>query len=330
MNQRILGKTGISVSEIGIGAWQLGGPLMLDGKMDGHPDLGRDFVIDLIRRLGSELGINFIDSAEQYGAGESERRVGDALLGQRDRWVISTKFGAFVGDVTVDPVTHVPSGKRVNDASAKRVAISLEGSLRRLKTDRIDIYCYHVGPDVNEADGVARVLESARKKGQIRAIGISTVHFSHIEFLLKLGLDVVQFYQNMAEPQEQMTNFIAEHQLGGVVRGAFAGGRLSGKYFAKAPAFSPEDIRNNKFKADTRASDFAKFKVFEELVTKQRSMPQLALRWLLDLPTTHTIILGAKSFGEYQDAAGATKLPRLSDGEQARIAELRRQVAAAK
>jgi aryl-alcohol dehydrogenase-like predicted oxidoreductase len=218
----------------------------------------------------------------------------------------------------------------MNDASAKRVAVSLEGSLRRLKTDRIDIYCYHVGPDVNETEGVARVLESARKKGQVRAVGISTVHFAHIEFLQKLGLDVVQFYQNMAEPQEQITNFIAEHRLGGVVRGAFAGGRLSGKYFARPPAFSPEDIRNNKFKADTRAADFAKYKVFEELVTRERSMPRLALRWLLDLPTTHTIILGAKSFSEYQDAAGATTLPRLSDSEQARIAELRKQLAAAK
>lgn len=62
MKKRILGKTGISVSEIGIGAWQLGGPLDLDGKQDGHPDLGKEFVIDLIRSLG-ERGINFIDTA---------------------------------------------------------------------------------------------------------------------------------------------------------------------------------------------------------------------------------------------------------------------------
>src|SRR5947207_7742531 len=142
MKYRALGRTGLEVSEIGVGAWQLGGPLVLNGKADGHPDLGRENAIGLIRQCG-EMGINFIDTAEQYGAGESERRVGEALRGQRDRWVISTKFGALVG----------PRGERVEDASAKRVPLSLEGSLRRLGTDRIDVYLHHVTPDRREAEG---------------------------------------------------------------------------------------------------------------------------------------------------------------------------------
>lgn len=128
----------MQVSEIGVGAWQLGGPLILDGQQDGHPDLGAAFVTDLIRRCGDELGVNFIDTAEQYGAGESERRVGAALEGQRDRWIISTKFGAQVGDVK--SVNGVPSGNRVNDVSAKRLPVSLDESLKRLRTDRIDVY----------------------------------------------------------------------------------------------------------------------------------------------------------------------------------------------
>src|ERR1700722_7813944 len=103
MKYRNLGKTGLAVSEIGVGAWQLGGPLLLDGKMDGHPDVGEDFAIDLIHRAQDELGINFIDTAEQYGAGESKRRVGKALRGRRDKWVVSTKFGMQVGDVVPDP-----------------------------------------------------------------------------------------------------------------------------------------------------------------------------------------------------------------------------------
>ena len=125
MRYRILGKTGIRVSEIGVGAWQLGGPLILDGKMDGHPDVGKQNATDLIRQCSSELGINFIDTAEQYGAGESERRVGEALAGQRDRWIISTKFGMQVGDVQIQP-DGTPSGKRVNDVSASRVPLSLK------------------------------------------------------------------------------------------------------------------------------------------------------------------------------------------------------------
>ena len=107
MKLRPLGRTGLLVSEIGIGGWQLAGPLLLDGKSDGHPDLGRPFVIDLIRRCG-DLGVNLIDTAEQYGAGESESRVGEAVRGRRDRWIISTKFGAIVG----------PQGERINDAIA--------------------------------------------------------------------------------------------------------------------------------------------------------------------------------------------------------------------
>src|SRR5229473_1328492 len=116
MKYRILGKTGLKVSEIGVGAWQLGGPLTLDGKADGHPDLGREFSIDLIRKCG-DLGINFIDTAAQYGNGESERRVGEALKGRRDQWGLSTKFGNQVG----------PRVERVKDASAGRLPISLEG-----------------------------------------------------------------------------------------------------------------------------------------------------------------------------------------------------------
>jgi len=111
MKYRELGKTGLQVSEIGVGAWQLGGPLLLDGKADGHPELGRDFCINLIRQCG-DLGINFVDTAEQYGNGESERRVGVALKGRRGQWIISTKFGNQVG----------PNGERLRDASPKRAA----------------------------------------------------------------------------------------------------------------------------------------------------------------------------------------------------------------
>lgn len=93
MRKRALGRTGMEVTEIGIGAWQIGGPLLLDGRADGHPDIGADAAICLIRELG-ERGVNFIDTAEQYGAGESERRVGRAIQGARDRWIVSTKWGA--------------------------------------------------------------------------------------------------------------------------------------------------------------------------------------------------------------------------------------------
>ncbi len=218
MKKRALGRTGLMVSEIGVGAWQLGGPLRLDGRTDGHPDLGRENVLALIRACG-ERGINLIDTAEQYGAGESERRVGEAIAGQRDRWVVCTKFGALVG----------PRGERITDVSAARVPLSLEGSLRRLRTDSIDVYLYHTPPDPKEAEGVARVLETAKRSGKVRAVGSSTDRLDQCRFLLGLGcLDVVELPQNILEPREELTAFLAANGIGAIVRGAFAHGRLSG------------------------------------------------------------------------------------------------------
>ena len=239
MKYRPLGKPGMQVSEIGIGAWQLGGPLTLDGKADGHPELGRDFCINLIRECG-ELGINFVDTAEQYGNGESESRVGEALKGRRDQWVVSTKFGNQVG----------PNGERVRDASPQRVPVSLEGSLRRLQTDYPDVYVWHISPKPGEAEEVAEFLAAAKQRGQVRAVGISTNRLADVDLLHSLGcLDVVQFPRSMISPADPIVSHLAEHKVGGVVREAFAGGRLSGRHFHSPPQFSSEDIRSNQQRA---------------------------------------------------------------------------------
>ncbi|MBA3683632.1 MAG: aldo/keto reductase [Planctomycetes bacterium] len=316
MHQRVLGRTGIAVSEIGVGAWQLGGPLILDGKPDGHPDIGEAAAIALIQRCGDELGIDLVDTAEQYGAGESERRVGKALAGRRDRWAISTKFGALVG----------PGGERINDPSAARVPVSLEGSLRRLRTDRVDIYLCHVGPEPRELDGVAGALAELKRAGKVRAVGISTANPEHCRWFLDRGmLDIVQYPRSLlSAPDEPVSALVAASGAGGIVRGAFAGGRLCGKYFDRPPAFAADDIRGNWFQG-AAADQFRRCAVFRELVDARRTMPQLALRWLLDQPATHSIILGAKRFEEYRDAVGASALPALTEAERARVAALRAQ-----
>ena len=319
MNYRALGQTGLKVSEIGVGAWQLGGPLLLDGQADGHPDLGRDFCINLIRQCG-ELGINFVDTAEQYGAGESERRVGTALRGQRDRWILSTKFGAQAG----------PHGARLRDASATRVPISLLGSLRRLQTDYLDVYLWHVAPQPGEAEEAAQYLLEAKRQGLVRAIGISTADVRQAELLLKLGcLDVVQFPHSMISPPDPLVALLAACGAGGVVRGAFAAGRLSGKYFHQAPQFAADDIRSRRLGHSAAvAQDFARCAVFEELLTPARGMVQLALRWLLDEPTTSTIIPGGKRLEDYRQALRATTLPPLTPAERARIEQLKTELRA--
>lgn len=321
MKRRVLGRSGIEVTELGVGAWQLAGPLRLDGLADGHPDVGRGHAVELIRRCGDELGINLIDTAEQYGAGEGERRVGEALAGRRDRWVVCTKFGATVG----------PRGERVSDTSARRAPLALEGSLRRLRTDYLDVYLYHVPPDRDQAEGVAAFLEEAKRKGQVRAVGISTDgRLDDTQFLHSIGCcDVVQFPKNLIHPQAEIIAFVARHNLGAIVRGAFAAGRLTGAYFHKPPAFHRDDIRATWF-ADPGAAgrEFGRYRVFQELVTPNRTMDQLALRWLLDDATTHTVLLGSKDFDAYRTAAAATELPPLTEAERRRVDDLWARLAA--
>jgi aryl-alcohol dehydrogenase-like predicted oxidoreductase len=291
-----LGKTGLAVSPICIGTWQLAGPLVLDGRPDGHPDPGKAQVIRLIRDL-QERGINFIDTAEQYGEGEAERRTGEALAGQREHWVISTKFGYRVG----------PGQAREDDASPGTIQPSLEGSLRRLRTDYIDIYLYHCPPRPGELPEAKAVLERAREEGKIRHYGISTGNPALARLLAEHEmLEVVQFPSNLLDPNEPIRRLAVEHGAGTQVRGVMAEGRLSGKYLEQAPQWPADDRRSQGPK------DFGAVAPLARAVPAGWTMDQLAVRWALDQPGQHSICLGAKTLADYERAIAATRLPALS------------------
>lgn len=305
MNNVTLGNTGISVSPLTIGAWQLGGPLAFDGEPDGHPDPGKENVIRMIRELG-DLGINAIDTAEQYSAGESERRVGEAIQGHRDEWVVSTKFGCRVG----------PGGTRIDDSSPPTILSSLEGSLKRLGTDHIDIYLYHCAPDVEDLDEGRVVLEQAKEQGKIRAYGISG---NNPELFQKMvaadALEVVQFAGNLLDPQEEIWEFARENGLGTQLRGVMAQGRLSGKYFTRSPEFRADDNRSN-WCAD---EDYSRFAALAEALPGGMTMAQAAIRWILDRPGAHTLCMGAKNLDDYKSAIAAAEMPPLADDVRARL-----------
>lgn len=218
----------------------------------------------------------------------------------------------------------------MNDASAARLPVSLEGSLRRLQTDYLDIYLYHVPPAEGEAERAAERLLKLKREGKVRAVGISTSEVAICRRLLALGLlDVVQYAHSLIQEPRDMIQFQKSAGVGGIVRGAFASGRLSGKYFRAPPRFADDDIRRNWFPPDeaARAEAFARYAVFERWVTPARSMAQLALRWVLDEPATHTVIIGAKSIEDYATAIAATEIPPLSPSEREGIAaEARRLV----
>jgi len=297
MKRNTLGKTGLQVSPLCVGTWQLAGPVNFDGEPDGHPDPGKDNAIRMIQELG-ERGLNFIDTAEQYGDGEAEVRTGIALQGQRDKWIISTKFGYRVG----------PGVTRIDDSSPPTILPSLESSLKRLQTNSIDLYLYHCAPDVADLSEARGILEAAREAGKIRFFGISTSDLELTKTLHKEGLlDVVQFPSNLLEPANAMSHFCAQHDIGTQVRGVLAQGRLSGKYFKKQPKWHSDDNRSQRF----AAQDFSCYAGLGEDLPEGYSMAQAAIRWVLDQEAHDSICLGAKSLADYEVAIDALELPAL-------------------
>lgn len=312
MEYRILGRTGLKVSSIGIGMWQLSGPLTVDGKADGFPDPGQDKVIDLINRC-KDFGINFIDSAEIYGAGEGERRVGAAIRGRRDGWILSTKFGLRKGD----------SGEKIKNSHPDTIRKSLESSLKRLQTDYVDIYLYHCPPETNLIVEGREVLESLKKEGKIRFYGISTNDPKVLDQMLKQNaVDVVMFSQSLLTHPSKLINLVKEHKIGGIVRGAFESGRLSGQYFHQKPQFSDQDIRKHTLDS----VDIQKYAVYEQFLPEGVSMTAFALAYLLDFDSTHTIVLGGKSIEHYQEALKMFDLTPLEPKTHEALQRVRQQL----
>ena len=297
MDNRTLGNTGISVSPITIGAWQLGGPLFFNGQADGHPDPGKENVIRMIRELG-DLGVNAIDTAEQYSNGESERRVAEAIRGQRDQWVLSTKFGYRVA----------PENTRIDDASPETIMPSLEGSLRRLECETIDIFLYHCPPEINHIRPAREILEKAKAQGKIRSYGISTNDLDLLKELAKEeSIDVLQFESNLCFHQDEIWDLAMQNNWGTQIRGVMSRGLLSGKYFTRKPEFASEDHRA----VHCKTSDYTKYSALQDLLPEGMSMSQAAVRWVLEHDQAHTICMGAKNMTDYQTALAALDQPPL-------------------
>ena len=139
--KRILGRSGIEVSALGMGCWAIGGPWMLNGGQAGWGVMDDTESIRAIHRA-MELGVTFFDTAANYGAGHSERILGQAVKGRRDQVVIATKFGYHVDEAT--KVVSPYNAKEEDSDVAAHLPADVEASLKRLGTDYIDVYQLHV------------------------------------------------------------------------------------------------------------------------------------------------------------------------------------------
>ena len=160
MNTRTLGRTGLVVSEIGFGAWAIGGQQEGARRSYGPTD---DTVSLAALEAAWDLGCNFIDTADAYGVGHSETLIGRFLAGRRERAIVATKFGHF-------PFTD----ERRRVPTPENIRFCLEASLRRLGTDYVDLYQCHECPlETARQHGVPDTLAALKAEGKIRFAGIS-------------------------------------------------------------------------------------------------------------------------------------------------------------
>ncbi|MDR2789172.1 MAG: aldo/keto reductase [Candidatus Accumulibacter sp.] len=270
MEKIILGASGVETSRIGLGTWAIG------GWMWGGTDEAES--IAAIRRA-VESGITLIDTAPVYGFGRSEEIVGKALSegGLRGEAQIATKAGLDWAD-----------GKVFRDARPARIRQEIEDSLRRLRTDVIDLYQIH-WPDLETPiEETAKALDDLRREGKIRAIGVSNHSPEQMDaFRAVTRLDTVQPPYNLVEREieRDVLPYAVSAGLTVLSYGALCRGLLSGKVTAER-AFEGDDLRryDPKFKPERRPQYLAAVAGLQTLAQARygKSVLELALRWVLD------------------------------------------------
>jgi aryl-alcohol dehydrogenase-like predicted oxidoreductase len=301
MEYRTLGSTGIEVSEIGFGAWAIGG--------DAWGPVEDEASVAAMRRA-LELGITFLDTADVYGDGHSEELVAQVIQGRREDVIVATK-GGLVGH------HRDPSGPPVYDRPEK-VREALENSLRRLGTDYVDVYFDHIWWDSHEETEVfIAALAQLKAEGKARAVGVSTDDLSYIQhFADGGGLDVVQLEYSVLnrKAEQKVLPYLKERGIGVVVRGPLQKGLLTGK-FTPDSTFPEGDIRADWPSQDWYQADLRRVESLRELDRDGRTIGQAALQFVLSHPAVSTAIPGGKTPQQVAANAAASVRPLLSTEE---------------
>ena len=298
MKYRRLGRTNLHVSVVGVGAWQFGG------------EWGKDYTqpeVNAVISAARDHGINLIDTAECYGDHLSERLVGQAVKGERDQWVIATKFGHHYND----------RFDRDYLWSASDVKVQLEDSLRALQTDYVDLYQFHSGgDDVFDNDELWTMLQKQVEAGKVRNIGISianTISVHQAESAVKVGAGALQVVYNRIDRQPEEAVFPAalRDDLGVLARVPLASGFLSGKYRPGA-VFDATDVRSRREREQVEAALREVEEIQRTEVPDGIDMAAWALAWCLRHPAVTCVIPGCKN--PEQVAANASAVELVADG----------------
>lgn len=284
---RILGKTGLSVFEIGFGSWAIGGNRSGwgYGPTDDRMSLP---AID----AALNLGCNFFDTADSYGHGHSEVLLGQALKSRRSEVIIATKVGFDFYHEPVKPNFH-----------PAYIRFALHQSLRRLRTDYIDVYQLHnPPPEVLYRSEVLETLDALRTQGKVRWIGVSAAT-SHdgIAAVYAGWPETIQVTYNMLAPEAETTLFplAVSQQIGVIAREPLANGFLSGKYGIHS-RFPPGDIRS-LWDIETLARITDQVERIKPYRRPGETLAQLALRFVLESSAVSVVIVGCKTVDQVKE-----------------------------
>jgi len=312
VEKRAFGQTGIDVSAVGYGCWEIGG------------GYGAIEEAEFVRAIGRALdvGINCFDTAEGYGMGASEIALGQALGRRRDEAIIVTKFGMNYKDKP-----------NLRDSSRERVLASIDKSLKNLGTDYVDVYLVH-WPDRNTPfEETMSALDDVVRAGKVRFVGLSNFKLAEVEACMAVRrVDVVQYGWNLFDRRmdREVLPYCAEHGVGFMAYGSLAFGLLTGT-FSEDEDFGSADWRARqgnmgaikmfaalfgpeKFRDNVRAVE--ELRPIAEKYGK--SLPQLALRWATAHPAVSTSLVGCRTVAEVEDNAGAVGWT-ISDADLAAI-----------
>ena len=303
--KRLLGKSGIEVSALGFGCWPIGGLFYLDGKPDGYSGIDDNESIKAIHKA-VDLGVNFFDTADVYGAGHSESILGEALKGMRDKVIIATKFG-FVFDENTKYVTGT-------NATPAYIRKACESSLKRLNTDYIDLYQLHIWSlPLTEAVDVFYTLEQLKREGFIREYGWSTDNMECIDFFVNETKGIsIQNEFNVLIKADKILNVCEKNNIASINRSPLAMGLLSGKYNENSKL--PEnDIRGNNFDWNRYFKNGSPTKIFldnlrlikEILTSNGRTLVQGALAWIWGKSEKTVPIPGFRTVKQVEENARA-------------------------
>jgi aryl-alcohol dehydrogenase-like predicted oxidoreductase len=296
-----IGPSDLQASVIGLGTWAMGG--------DGWGGTDENEVIAAIR-ASLDAGINLIDTAPIYGFGLSEELVARAIAGRRDQVILATKCGLVWNEARGDfffPSPHGPVHRYLGAASVFR---EVEESLRRLKTDYLDLYQTHWQETTTPVEETMAALLQLQQQGKIRAIGVSNVEVGQLQRYLSVGpvASVQELYSMVDREQEAaLLPFCRKQHLAFLAYSPIAMGLLTGK-IKPGQKFADGDMRNTskRFAPEVVAAVNA-FLVEIAPIARQHglTLAQLAINWTLHQPGVTHVLCGARSPGQARENATA-------------------------